>query len=81
MNAGDWHFPMTCPACSAAAGNPHAVSNEGGLLILELQCAACLQQWKISAPVPLVFFKPRPDRRATVVRPPAVPDIQAHVPS
>jgi hypothetical protein len=81
MTARDWRFPMTCPACSAAAGDPHKVTSDGGLLVLELQCALCHQHWEISAPVPPLFFKPRPDRRTTATRQPAAADLQAHLPS
>jgi hypothetical protein len=63
MNARDWKFPMSCPACKAIAGNPYTARTDTGQLVIELRCGECLHEWAISAPSPSVVLKTSLDRR------------------
>ena len=63
MDPKDWKFPMACPRCTSATGNPIRVSTDHYKLTVELRCGDCSHQWKLSEPSPSLFLRARADRR------------------
>jgi hypothetical protein len=63
MDAKNWRFPMVCPTCKAVTGRPFRAVTHANDLIVSVRCDACQFAWEISAPAPLIFFRPKPDRR------------------
>lgn len=42
-----WPFPMECPACKAATGQPHRaeITDEHGSIRVTVRCVLCDHEW------------------------------------
>ena len=65
--AKDWRFPVVCPTCMTEEGTPIRVAERPPLHDVEVwvRCETCAFEWKITAAAPLLFLKPKRDRRTS----------------